>query len=371
MADGKANKPVITHDLIVGTFVFVVFVGLVLFTIVLSGMSMIGKKGTRLFVEFDRVGGLRRHDSVIVRGMPVGQVKELQLREGGVLVSLSLVEPVTIREGYAIRAESTSLLGGMQLVIDAGEGAPVKSSAKNPLKGMPPENVMDNANALIDDVRQSLNEGGIRTNLEQIIYDVRVVADNLRAGDGTLGRLLSTNDTVYADLQSTISNINSIAARVERGEGMVGRLLSSDETAYNQLTNFVANLDAVGARVERGEGMIGRLLSPDETAYNQLTNFVANLDAIGGRLERGEGAIGRLLSADDPMGNDLADAIKNLKTITDRIERGEGLLGQLMREDGEITRQVNGLVKDGRDFLDDYRETSPVSTFSSIFFGAL
>ena len=337
MSDATTKKrPFISHDLVVGAFVFAVFVGLVLFTIVLSGMSMIGKKGTKLFVEFERVGGLRRHDSVIVRGMPVGQVKDLELRENGVLVSISLVEPVTIREGYAVRAESTSLLGGMQLVIDTGKGAPVSHSAKEPLKGLPPENVMDSANALIGDLRQSLNEGGIRTNLEQIIEDVRVVTGNLREGEGTLGHLLSTNDAFYVDLAMTVSNLNAISTRIERGEGMVGRLLSSDETAYNQLTNFIANLDAIGAR-----------------------------------LERGDGAIGRLLSADDPMATDLADTIHNLKVISERLERGEGLLGQLMRDDGEVGQQVNGLLKDGRDLIDDYRETSPVSTFSSIFFGAL
>ena len=42
-----------------------------------------------------------------------------------------------------------------------------------------------------------------------------------------------------------------------------------------------------------------------------------------------------------------------------------------MSDEGEVGKQVNGLLKDGRDLIDDYRETSPVSTFSSIFFGAL
>ena len=42
-----------------------------------------------------------------------------------------------------------------------------------------------------------------------------------------------------------------------------------------------------------------------------------------------------------------------------------------MRDDGELTLEINGFLKDGRDLLDDMRETSPVSTFSSIFFGAL
>lgn len=371
MTNKTSRIGAISNDLLVGAFVFLVFLGLAMFTIVLSGMSFLGEGGSTLYVKFDRVGGLRRHDSVIVRGMPVGQVKHLSLKDDGVLVTLSLVQPVTVREGYSVRAESTSLLGGMQLVLDTGSGETVSCSEKTPLVGLPPENVMDSANNLIDDIRSSLNEGGIRTNLEAIVADIRVVTDNLRSGQGTLGRLLSTNEAFYADLSSTVSNIAAIAARVERGEGTVGRLLSSDETPYNQLTNFISNLYAIGARVERGEGMVGRLLSSDETSYNQLTNFVANLDSIGSRLVDGEGAIGRLLSPDDPIADDLAGTMRNLKEITDRLERGEGLLGQLMRDDGEIGKEVNGLLKDGRDMLDDMRETSPVSTFSSIFFGAL
>lgn len=368
--ENKRSKFSLSNDLIVGLFVFSVFLGLAMFTIVLSGVNFFGEGGTTLYVKFDRVGGLRRHDSVIVRGMPVGQVKALSLKDDGVMVTLALTQPIVVRDGYSVRAESTSLLGGMQLVLDTGSGEKLNCSEKNPLRGLPPENVMDSAGDLIADIRTSLNEGGIRTNLEAIVDNIRVVTGNLRSGQGTLGRLMSTNEAFYADLSSIVSNIASVASRVERGEGTVGRLLSSDETPYNQLTNFVASLYEIGARVERGEGMVGRLLSSDETSYNQLTNFVANLDSIGQRLNGGEGAIGRLLSPDDPIATDLADTVHNLKTITDRLEKGEGLLGQLMREDGEVGREVNGLIKDGRDMLDDLRETSPVSTFSSIFFGA-
>lgn len=365
-----SKKVSISHDTIVGAFVATVFIGLILFTIVLSGMSLFGKHSSKLYIEFDKVGGLRRHDSVIVRGMPVGQVKELSLRDNGVLVTVDLVQKVIIREGYSIRAESTSLLGGMHLVVDTGTGKELASSAKKPLFGMPPENVMENANELISEVRESLNIGGIRTNIEVIVSDIRSVADTLKAGEGTLGRLLSSDDALYNDLHSTISNINTISARLEKGEGMLGRLLSSDDTSYNQLTNFVCNIDRIGARLQRGEGTIGRLLSPDETPYNQFTNIVASLNTISTRLEKGEGTLGRLLSPTDPIATNLATSIENIRILTERIEHGEGLLGQLMRADGEVTLQVNGLLKDGRDLLDDFRETSPISTFSSIFFGA-
>ncbi len=274
----------ISKEMIVGAFVCAVFGGLVFFTIVLSGFSFFGAKKTQLFIEFDKVGGLRRHDSVIVRGMPVGQVKALSLREDGVLVTVDLTEPVTIREGYTIRAESTSLLGGMQLVVDTGSGDVIEISESSPLVGLPPENVMENANELVTDLRGSLNDGGILTNLEAIVADVRDITATIRSGNGTVGKLLSEDNSLYNDLAMTVSNLNEITSRLERGEGTVGRLLSSDDAPYNHLTNFVANLDIIGARLERGEGTIGRLLSPDDPMATDLAETFESLRIISGRL---------------------------------------------------------------------------------------
>jgi phospholipid/cholesterol/gamma-HCH transport system substrate-binding protein len=266
--------------------------------------------------------------------MPVGQVDHLELEEGGVKVHIKLTKAIIIRETYKIRPESSSLLGGMQLVIDEGTGEPMPLDTL--FRGESPENVMDNINGAVTDIRQSLNEGGIRTNLENAVADISELTRRLREGEGTLGKLLSTNDTVYADLQETIADIRAIADRVEKGEGTIGKLLSSDSTVYDDLQETIADIRSIADRVEKGEGTLGKLLSSDDSMYT-----------------------------------DLHDTIANLKTITGRLENGEGALGQLMRDDGELTLELGGFLKDGRDMLDDLRETSPVSTFSSIFFGAL
>jgi len=74
-------------DLMVGLFVAGVLVLLAFFTIVISGSNFLRGGGQRLEVGFSDVGGLRPHDSVIVHGVPVGQVKKMWLaREGGVQV---------------------------------------------------------------------------------------------------------------------------------------------------------------------------------------------------------------------------------------------------------------------------------------------
>ena len=369
-AEKTGEKRDTMQEVAVGFFVVAVFIGLFVFTVLLNGMAMFRRGGNcEIDVQFDRVGGLRRHDTVLVRGMPVGQVDHLELEEGGVKVHIKLTKRIVIREGYEIRPESSSLLGGMQLVIDEGKGEPVPFDTL--FHGESPENVMDNINGAVTDIRQSLNEGGIRTNLENAIADFSELARRLREGEGTLGKLLSTNDTVYADLQETMSDVRAIADRLEKGEGTLGKLLSSDSTVYDDLQATLADIRSVADRVEKGEGTLGKLLSSDSTVYDDLKDTIANIKAISERLEKGEGTLGKLLSSDDSMYTDLHDTIANLKTITGRLENGEGALGQLMRDDGALSLELGGFLKDGRDLLDDMRETSPVSTFSSIFFGAL
>lgn len=360
----------IAQEIAVGFFVIAIFAGLFLFTVVLNGASLFRSGGkTELDVQFDRVGGLRRHDTVLVRGMPVGQVDSLELEDYGVKVHLKLTRRIILRDTYVIRPESSSLLGGMQLVIEEGTGGVVPLDGI--LKGVSPENIMDNVNGAVTDIRQALNEGGVLTNLESIVADISELTHRLREGEGSLGKLLSTNDTVYVDLAGTIANLRSLTDRIERGEGTVGKLLSSDSTLYDDLQSAVADIRSMADRVEKGEGTLGKLFSSDSKLYDDLSDTIANFKSISERLEKGEGTVGKLLSSDDSLYADLHDTVSNLKLITGRLENGEGALGQLMRDDGALSVELNGLVNDGRDMIDDLRETSPISTFSSIFFGAL
>lgn len=323
------------REIVVGLFVLIIFAGLFLFTVILSGGDILHHtEKTQIDVNFERVGGLRRHDSILVRGMPVGEVDHLELTDDGVLVHLKLDRAITIRQGYRFRPESSSLLGGMQLILETGSGAPVDTS--KPLLGESPENVMENINDAVTEIRTALNEGGIITNFEAIVADIADVTHRLRAGEGTIGRLLSTNDTIYVDLEKSIANIRKISDRLEEGDGTLGKLLSSDSKIYDDIASAVTDIKEITAR-----------------------------------LNGGEGSLGKLLSADDSLYADLSEAISSLKTIASRLEKGEGALGELMKEDGELSVELKSIIKDGHDLLDDYRETSPVSTFSSIFFGAL
>lgn len=143
----------------------------------------------------------------------------------------------------------------------------------------------------------------------------------------------------------------------------------SDGNLFGDLQKSATNLRELTDRLAEGQGTLGRLMAKDDTLYRDLAATMASVRAITTRLETGEGAIGKLLSGDGQLYKDLAEAVAAIKTITARIERGEGSLGKLLSDEA-LYDEVHSLVGEVRATVDDVRESVPITTFSSIFFGA-
>ena len=323
----------LTMEIVVGVFMVMIFLGLGYFTIILSRETWFGTKFP-FEVVFEDVMGLRDGDSVVVRGMPIGKVKMLHLEDDGVHVMSTLDQDVRLRKEYRITIVSTSILGGRYLNIDEGPATNDLLPADMAFKGEAPYDLMADAAELVNAAKEHLVEGGVLDNLQQ------------------------------ASVQ-----INEIAERLNRGEGTIGKLLSSDDTLYRDLTNMVAAARQVAEGLADGEGTIGRLLSDEDTLYDDLNATVTALKTITQRLEKGEGTLGRLMASDDALYEDMAATMASLKAVAEKLEKGEGLLGQLIGDEA-LSEDVKGAIQEMREAIDDMRETAPVVTFTSIFFGA-
>jgi phospholipid/cholesterol/gamma-HCH transport system substrate-binding protein len=285
-------------EVVVGGFMVLIFVGLGIFTIVLSREAWFQKQYA-LEVVFGDVIGLREGDNVVVRGMTVGKVKRLDLRADGVHVVAMLDSPVRLRRDYKILVVSTSILGGRYLQVQEGSSAEPEVPPGTVCRGEMPHDLMADAAEVANAVRRALIDGRVIENLQETAERLAEVAGTISAGQGTLGKLLSKDDTLYQDMAAAVSSLRGIAERLERGEGTLGRLLSSDDRLYE----------------------------------------------------------------------DVAAAAASVKNIAGKIESGEGMLGQLVR-DASLYDDLKAAVQELRAVIDDYRETTPVVTFSSLMFGA-
>ena len=366
-------------ETIVGIFMAAVLALLVYFTIVISGVDiLVGHTKVPMKVEFADVGGLKDRDSVMYRGMKVGVIEHIDLSKTNVVMTVRVTSDVVLREGYRISVASLSLLGGNYLLLEEGAGRPLPLETTL-FRGEPPTDWMRDLGRIASSVGDLMSDGGIKsivTNIEAVAAKLNVVVTRVERGEGTVGKLLSSDETVYNDLKDTISSAKAVAGRLERGEGTVGKFLSSDETVYNDIKDTVASAKAVAGRLERGEGTIGKLVSSDDTVYQDLKASLGNLRDVTEKLKDGKGLLGKLtqdekLSADaSTMIEKLAAASTDLATVASRLEKGEGTLGKLSA-DSKLYDEVTALLKDVRQIIDNYRDTTPISTFGSLIGGAL
>lgn len=373
----KSND--IFSEVIVGVFMVAVLSLLVYFTIVISGVDLVlGRAMTTANVEFPDVGGLKERDSVVYRGMKVGSVDEIKLAPKSISVKINVAKDVVLRDSYRITVASHSLLGGNFLQLEEGAGNPLPLETTH-FKGEPPLDWMRDLGEIARNLSELTKEGGLKgivTNLEAASEKVNVIVQRVERGEGTIGKLLSTDETLYSDLKeavagakTTFTNIAAVAERVERGEGTVGKLLSKDDSVYVDLKNTIAKASEIADRLAAGEGTVGKLLSKDSTVYDDLKASVANIKEITGKVNAGEGLLARL-SNDKELSDNAAALMENLKKVSDDLAKGEGTLGKLTT-DAELYNEVNALLKDVRQIVDNYRDTTPISTFAGLVGGAL
>lgn len=284
-------------EVTVGAFMFMVLLALGFFTIVLSRENIFTRT-YRLEVLFDNVKGLREGDNAFVRGVDVGKIRSLQIKNDGVHVHVTLQQPVTLREDYKIEILPSSVLGGRYLnIYEGSEGLPLLAKGVV-IKGIPPVDLIDEATKTTRLIKEALEEGGVLENLKGTMAQFKEITAKLSAGEGTLGKLL-TDDKMYKDLEEIAANLKDVSQRVGQGKGTIGKLLSDDDHLYQ----------------------------------------------------------------------DLSDAAAAIKKITENISGGKGTLGRLA-EDDELYEQAKLLLQEIRAAVDDLRETTPITTFTSIFFGA-
>lgn len=314
------RKKDIFSQTIVGIFMMVIMLLLSYFTIVVSGVDVfVGRNRRSIRIAFDHVGGLKDHDNVMYRGTKVGTVEKVEVSPSNLVVVAIVDEGVVLRNGYRVAVGNLSMLGGNFLILEEGTGD-ILDVGTEMLHGETPSDWMQD----MSKIAKNLNELTSKAELHTIITNFQAVSEQVK--------FVSEKAAVLAD-------------RIERGQGLVGKLLSNDDTVYNDFKSTVANAKEISDRLNRAK------------MYEDLECGVAAF------RKSAEGLDARELVA---KANQLIDS---LNAVANDLKGGNGTLGKLAK-DPELYNQVNGLIRDVRQVIDNYRDTTPISTFSSLAIGA-
>ncbi len=286
--------------------------------------------------RFANAGGVNKGSIVRVAGVRVGTVADLQFAGSQIEMTLELRRDMQPH----VRSTSVATIGSMSLL---GEGA-VDITATTTGEPIPDWGYVPTggAAAALSDVTAQASAG---------IADLNAILHDLRAGRGTVGKLL-TDEQLYTELQRFTASAREVTDGLQRGRGTLGQLLTNPETA-RQLQASMENLTAITNKINQGQGSIGQLMN-DPAFAKSLSAATANFESLSAKLNQGQGTAGKLMN-DTALYDRLTAVTTQLEQLTRSLNEGQGTMGKLMR-DQQLYDNMNRTMSELQGLLADIRK---------------
>jgi phospholipid/cholesterol/gamma-HCH transport system substrate-binding protein len=383
----------IRRDTLLGLVFFGTMAFLLWATVSLTDLSIGGVPP--LVVFFPDAGSAEAGTNVMVLGKKVGKVGEVdvlyQRTEFPVRMKLLISEEVPLTDKMVIQVRDAGVLGGKQIYIDPGRGAPLPAGQE--LRGTSQPSAFDRIGNIADakgELGESVNEAfrSIRTFFDNMnneessvgrlvrrreLYDeVLLVAQNMNTildavqrGEGTIGRLIVDRE-MRDDAMRLIDNLAAVSDAMRGTDGAIGLLLNDRQTAAD-LRDTVAAARRIAVLADEGKGPLGRILR-DEQLADDLMSAVANLDVLLQRATDPNAGVFGALSSDPEVARDLKQTIASLRQTTDNLNGTQGALGILIN-DPDVGMRLRRIFTQVTRALEDARESAPIGNFVQVLLG--
>jgi len=279
--------------------------------------------------SFKNAQELKRGDLVKTAGVEIGRVEDIVLEEGRAKVTLKIKTKYAVKTDSKALIKFTGLMGQNFVSIEGGTPGAPRIETGSIETGEQPD--LSSLMAKIEDVAtgvEGLTKSFSTDNLSKLlgpltdfieknsppltatIGNLRLLSDNLVAGKGTVGRLLS-DESLYTAAYATVTNLQYATSDVKS-------LAAKADNMISQTDAMVAQLRGLVDQINKGQGTLGKIVK-DETLYNETTLAMTNLREILQKMNRGDGTVGKLIN-DDSFLKNAKLSLQKLDKATDGLE---------------------------------------------------
>jgi phospholipid/cholesterol/gamma-HCH transport system substrate-binding protein len=185
-----------------------------------------------------------------------------------------------------------------------------------------------------------------------ILAKFNTTMDNLQAGKGTVGQLL-TNADLYNKVDATLDEIHTLTVKLNSSDNSAGKFFNDHAEMYDKIDDIIAKADAITNDLQNGKGTAGKLLK-DDKAYNNANESLKNLNAILADAQAGKGTLGMALK-DPAVAKNLSDTLTRIDDLLTGIDEGKGTVGKLVKDD-EMNTNINKLLTNANDLITAMRK---------------
>jgi phospholipid/cholesterol/gamma-HCH transport system substrate-binding protein len=266
-------------------------------------------------VEYDEVNGLVKSNPVLIRGLRVGQVRDIYFHpsmNGKLIVTLAVTTKMPIPVNSIARIYSSDLMGSKAIELQLGNSTKFLRQ-NDTLQSAVEASLMDEVNAQVLPLKNKAET--LLSSIDSLVTIVQaILSDNAR-------------DNLMGSLQSITSTIKNL----ENTTGTIDSFVTSQQS---RLSSILYNIELITRNIEQNNSEINR--------------SIRNLAVITDSLAK----------ADIPGAVRNADAaLSELNQLLASINRGEGTVGQMMQND-TLYQQLEQSAEALRSLLEDIR-TNP------------
>ncbi len=289
----------------VGMFVFVGLSVLAVLLVQFSRGTSLFKPTYNLYLVAKNVGGLKPRAGILMAGVQVGTVSEIELNPQGtnVTITLKIYKKFEIRKDALFLIEQSGFLGDQYVAIlptgkegdswqpgghpSADEPFNLQEVARSAAGFL--QRINDTTKRLDDiiaDVRRRLLNEETLTNLATAIGSLRTASDHALNTVDNLDGLITSNRQSVADAVSNVvylsDQLNVMAVNLKGVLGTNGDILTA---SMKNVESSSEVLKDVLSDVKAGKGLAGTLLENQQLATN-LQAIASNLSVTTSNLNR-------------------------------------------------------------------------------------
>lgn len=222
-----------------------------------------------VFVQFDNVTGLEIGDNVVVNGLRKGFVKDMQIKQDHVIVTLSLAKEVDLREDAKFSISMLDLMGGKKVGVFPGI-SPIEF----------------NYNSIHDGTFYS-DIPSVMSMLGSVQEDIVASLKDMRITLSSLNKYL-TDDELTKNIKNSAANLNEISQKmiimIDENRENFKKLTSNGAELTLEAKDFIKN-NKDGIKTSLNELQV-LLLKTDTlmTAANEFTSEIKDKNNNLGKL---------------------------------------------------------------------------------------
>lgn len=289
----------------VGLFVFIGLAVLAALLLQFSRGTSLFRPTYNLYLVAKNVGGLKRNASILMSGVQIGTVSDIELSPEGtnVTITLKIYQQYEIHRDAEFRIDQSGFLGDQYVAVIPTKNEAEKWQPNEHPQAVEPFNIQEvarsavgflqrinetttNLNSAISDVRRLLLNEQTLTNLSVAVGNLRTASEHALATVDNLNGLVVSNRASVGEALSNVvyfsQQIDAVATNLQGVVTTNGVVLTA---SLKNIESSTVILKSMLQDVQSGKGPAGSVLK-DEQLETNVKTIAANLSITTSNLNR-------------------------------------------------------------------------------------